>query len=231
MRALGGVGGIVVQRRALKVEVEILAFEIVFEVVAAGGGPSAVGVRGSVRGGAARAHPHAVHLQGRAGGAGLGRRAGGFPARARWAPADLTAMHAASLATSLRVRVRGGGGARVRVLRRAGDAQTAETHVRVGRAGGFPIGGFPLPAPLVSASGPANAEDAWGGRDGVRRSRGAGGGGEGELDAREEEAGGRRANGRVARQKARSPRAETRDAPGGVTGIDRVSFLAPIEGG
>ena len=127
MRALGGVGGIVVQRRALEVEVEILAFEIVFEVVAA---------RGSVRGSAARADPHAVHLQGRAGGADLGRRAEGFASRAGGTPADLAAVHAARLATSLRVRVRVGENARVRVLRRAGDAQTAETDVGVGRAGG-----------------------------------------------------------------------------------------------
>ena len=164
VRALGGVGGIVVQRRALDVEVEILAFEIVFEVVAA---------RGSVRGSAARADPHAVHLQGRAGGADLGRRAEGFASRAGGTPADLAAVHAARLATSLRVRVRVGEGARVRVLRRAGDAQTAETDVGVGRAGGVPVGGLPLPAPLVSASGPANARVAWGRRDGVRRSRGA----------------------------------------------------------
>ena len=123
-----------------------------------------------------------------------GRRSGttrrGFARAGRRASADLAAVHAASLATSLRVRVRVGGGARVRVLRRAGDAQTAETHVGVGRAGGFPVGGLPLPAPLVSASGPANARVAWGRRDGVRRSRGAAGGGGGELNARGRRRGG-----------------------------------------
>ena len=199
MRALGGVGGIVVQRRALDVEVEILAFEIVFEVVAA---------RGSVRGSAARADPHAVHLQGRAGGADLGRRAEGFASRAGGTPADLAAVHAARLATSLRVRVRVGENARVRVLRRAGDAQTAETDVGVGRAGGSGRG-----TPTASstrfrlrtcerACGACGASGV-GEEGGVRRSRGAVGGA-GETGRAREEAERGCANERLAREKARS---------------------------